>query len=323
VSQGLAFGPFLFTKGGGSLNLHAELFDGLRKAWAAYIQPIQRHQKQDDPKGGRKMQRKLVLLGTIIAIMLVTVPLAQAITFGQPDDDAHPNVGAMIVEDRDGIFLYCSGTLIAPDVFLTASHCTVAAAFYGADPHDVWVTFDPVYNSSATLHRGTYFINPNYGHDMHDLHDVAVIILDTPIPSTAEDSENGIDPAQLPPAGLLDSMKKAHELKGRKFVTVGYGRLRDDKTGGPHAIGGAGERYNAEQTFQALKPFWLQISMNPSTGNGGTCYGDSGGPHFLDGTDMVVSLTVTGDAWCRATDVTYRLDTESARNYLQQFVDLP
>jgi hypothetical protein len=185
------------------------------------------------------------------------------------------------------------------------------------------VTFDPVYDEFATLHPGTYDINPNYGHDMHDLHDVAVITLNPPIPSTTEDPVNGIDPAQLPPAGLLDDMKKAHELKGQQFVTVGYGRLRDDKTGGWHAMGDYGERYYAEQTFQALKPYWLQISMNPSTGNGGTCYGDSGGPHFLGDSDMVVSLTVTGDAWCRATDVTYRLDTDSARAYLEDFVDLP
>jgi hypothetical protein len=261
------------------------------------------------------MRRKLLSITIVIAIMLIAVPLVQAITFGQPDGEDHPNVGAMIVEDRDGVFLYCSGTLIAPDVFLTASHCTIAAAFYDADPHDVWVTFDPVYDENATLHRGTYDINPNYGHDSHDLHDVAVIILDEPI--------TDIDPAQLPPAGLLDDMKADHELKGHKFVTVGYGRLRDDKTKGPQAMGDAGERYMAEQTFQALKPFWLQLSMNPSTGNGGTCYGDSGGPHFLGDSDMVVSLTVTGDAWCRATDVTYRLDTESARAYLSQFVNLP
>jgi hypothetical protein len=43
----------------------------------------------------------------------------------------------------------------------------------------------------------------------------------------------------------------------------------------------------------------------------------------MGASDMVVSLTVTGDAWCRATDVTYRLDTESARAYLSEFVDLP
>ena len=262
------------------------------------------------------MTRKVLRIAIPIAILLIAVPLAQAITFGQPDGNGHPNVGAMIVLEPDGsMWLYCSGTLISPTVFLTAAHCTAAAAAYGAAPEDVFVTFDPVYDENATLHPGTYHLNPNYGHDMHDLHDVAVIVLD--------ESITDITPAALPPAGLLDDMKKTHELKGQQFVTVGYGRLRDDKTKAWQAIGDAGERYFADQTFLALKPYWLQISMNPSTGSGGTCYGDSGGPHFLGDTDMVVSLTVTGDAWCRATDVTYRLDTDSARDYLSQFVDLP
>jgi hypothetical protein len=262
------------------------------------------------------MYKKLLVITMIVLIVLAIVPIALAITFGQPDGNGHPNVGAMIVEEPDGVkYLYCSGTLIASDVFLTAAHCTAAAAAYGADPHDAYVTFDPVWDENATLHRGTYYLNPNYGHDMHDLHDVAVIKLDNPI--------TNIDPATLPPAELLSDMKKDKALKGQQFVTVGYGTLRDDKTRGQHALGSYGERYFAEQTFLALKPYWLQISMNPSTGSGGTCYGDSGGPHFLGDSDMVVSLTVTGDAWCRATDVTYRLDTDSARSYLSQFVALP
>jgi hypothetical protein len=37
----------------------------------------------------------------------------------------------------------------------------------------------------------------------------------------------------------------------------------------------------------------------------------------------VVALTVTGDSVCRATDVDYRLDTPSARDFLRQFVTLP
>lgn len=262
------------------------------------------------------MNRRILFICLILIVALIIVIPVQAITFGQPDGDGHPNVGAMIVQEPDGVkYLYCSGTLIAPDVFLTAAHCTAAAAYYGAEPHDAYVTFDPVWDENATLHRGTYHLNPNYGHDSHDLNDVAVIILDEPI--------TDIEPASLPEAGLLATMKKDKEIKGQQFVTVGYGTLRDDKTGGPHALGDYGERYFAEQTFQALKPYWLQISMNPSTGSGGTCYGDSGGPHFLGDSDMVVSLTVTGDAWCRATDVTYRLDTDSARAYLSQFVELP
>jgi secreted trypsin-like serine protease len=262
------------------------------------------------------MKKLFVALVLTLLFGLLTFTVTLAITFGEPDGDGHPNVGAMIVLEPDGVkYLYCSGTLIAPDVFLTAAHCTIAAAAYGADPHDVYVTFDPVYDENATLHRGTYYLNPNYGHDSHDLHDVAVIILDKKIKK--------IEPATLPPAGLLNDMKMDKELKNQQFVTVGYGRLRDEKTRGPHTIGDAGERYFADQTFLALKPYWLQISMNPSTGSGGTCYGDSGGPHFLGESNMVVSLTVTGDAWCRATDVTYRLDTDSARSYLSQFVTLP
>jgi len=40
-------------------------------------------------------------------------------------------------------------------------------------------------------------------------------------------------------------------------------------------------------------------------------------------TDIVVLITVTGDAVCKATDRTYRMDTKSARSFLSDFVDLP
>ena len=63
--------------------------------------------------------------------------------------------------------------------------------------------------------------------------------------------------------------------------------------------------------------------MNPATGDGGTCYGDSGGPNFLGMTQIVAAITITGDMVCRATNVTYRLDTESARTFLAQYVTLP
>lgn len=265
------------------------------------------------------MTRKLSLPVFIVLILLIFVPAALAITFGEPDGDGHPNVGAMIVQPPDGEkFLLCSGTLIAPQVFLTAAHCAVVAAdFFGVDPHDTYVTFDPIWDENATLYRGTYDLNPSYGHDSYDANDIAVVILDEPI------TDPIIEPAALPPAGLLDDMKSNQTLIGKLFITVGYGQLRDEKTQGPHARGSTGERYVTEGTFQALKPYWLQISMNPSTGDGGTCLGDSGGPHFLGDSNVIASLTVTGDTNCRATDVTYRLDTDSARTYLSQFVSLP
>jgi hypothetical protein len=79
--------------------------------------------------------------------------------------------------------------------------------------------------------------------------------------------------------------------------------------------------------FFAINNTWMRISMNPSLGDGGTCYGDSGGPNFLgagsSATDIVAATTITGDFRCRATNVTYRLDTPSARSFLGQFVSLP
>src|SRR5262249_41519493 len=70
--------------------------------------------------------------------------------------------------------------------------------------------------------------------------------------------------------------------------------------------------------FNALNKGYLRLSQNPSTGNGGACFGDSGGPNFLmvDGRQVIVSITITGDAVCRATNVPSRLDTVSAQSFL-------
>jgi len=264
-----------------------------------------------------------LLLAVIAMINLAIAPLSHAITFGEPDEyEYYPNVGAMILQFNGEFHVFCSGTLIAPDVFLTAAHCTETAQSLGIPQDEAWVTFDAVFDEDSTMHRGTYSLNPNYGHDMHDRQDVAVVILDEPI--------YDIVPAELPPQGYLSDMKENKELKDQQLVTVGYGLVRNDKTKswksiiGGWPIANYSQRRFVEQTYLALAPYWLTLSKNPATGSGGGCYGDSGGPHFLlSNSNMVVSLTVTGDHWCRATEMTYRLDTDSARSYLADFVYLP
>jgi V8-like Glu-specific endopeptidase len=222
----------------------------------------------------------------------------------------------------EGVFEVCSGTLISETVFLTASHCTAFLdGFLAANPGaELLVTFDPTISESGTFFTGQWVTNPDFlsGNDAADTGDVAVIVLD---------QAPGITPASLPTAGLLDELKNAHILKDTRFTAVGYGAVRVINTTGPHGLLDNLDRNRVEQGFLSLTKAWLTLPMTQTTGNGGTCYGDSGGPHFihLNGveTTIVASVTVTGDTPCVATDKTYRVDTEAARGFLGQFVELP
>ena len=78
------------------------------------------------------------------------------------------------------------------------------------------------------------------------------------------------------------------------------------------------------QSFKNLFPAWLTLSGNTSADTELTCFGDSGGPHFLGDSNVIVSLTATGGGPCKSTEVTYRIDTPSARQYLaDQGIPLP
>ena len=261
--------------------------------------------------------RAAVLAAGLCLSMLVALP-GGAIVGGQLDGSRHPEVGALVF-DRDGEkALICSGSLISSTVYMTAAHCLDFLISEGVAPHDVWVSFDPTFDSSSRLHRGTYYQNPDFGSSSKDPHDVAVVVLDHAQRTT---------PAQLPTLGRLDQMKRQGTLSSTLFTTVGYGDIRTSKSGGPNVFQFDGQRRYATQSFQSLNSVWLTLSQNPATGNGGTCFGDSGGPHYFGAgsneTKVVASITVTGDPNCRSTDTTYRVDTQSARSFLGQFVTLP
>jgi hypothetical protein len=268
-------------------------------------------------------------LALVLAALLATalaVP-AGAITFGQPDGDRHPAVGAMfaVLPDGETIIQWCTGTLIDEDVFLTASHCTDAADFWATQGLEFFYTFDPVISLSGINYTGTRHTNPAYNRfqgklGVSDPGDIAVVVLD---------SSPGIVPARLPTANQLGQLQRSGVLRNTRFTAVGYGMVRDTMTHGFMAIEENLERRYVRQTFNSLTKAWLNLSMVNTPGNpgGGTCYGDSGGPHFLHlngvETDIVASVTVSGDAPCVALDKTYRTDTASARAFLATYVTLP
>jgi V8-like Glu-specific endopeptidase len=230
---------------------------------------------------------------------------ALAITNGSPDGNGHPNVGGLVASTAysDGTWIYCSGTLISPTVFLTAAHCDEGTS-------RVRVTFSSAYHDGDTTYAGTFHADPAYNQAQSDPHDIAVVVLDKPV--------KGITPGRLPAAGSLSNLPSTQQ-----FTSVGYGAYTVTNQPGGHAYLYDDVRGVATGTLDAINPAWLRISMNPSTGNGGTCYGDSGGPNFLGSSDVVAATTITGDAVCRSTNVDYRLDTPSARAFLRSYVALP
>jgi secreted trypsin-like serine protease len=247
---------------------------------------------------------RLIIL-TVLCTALASAAPAGAIVYGTPDGEGHPNVGGLVspTQFSDGTWLYCSGTLISPTVFLTAAHC-------GEDGERVGVTFDSAYQAGDPVHYGTFQADPLYSQAQSDPHDIAVVVFDQAI--------TGITPATLPAAGSLSRLPK-----NQTFTSVGYGAYEVTNGPGGHQYLYDDVRMRATGTLNATNRSWLRISGNPSTGNGGTCYGDSGGPNFLGTTQTVAAITITGDAVCRATNVTYRLDTESARSFLAEYVQLP
>jgi secreted trypsin-like serine protease len=270
---------------------------------------------------GKEFALRHLLIVTALAagLVLLSAPGASGIVYGQSDGNLHPNVGALVIELEGETFAVCSGTLISPTIFLTAAHCTsFTEQLLGS--RRVLVTFDPVFSPSGTFHAGTTFTHPDFGFSgpggRSDPHDIAVVELDSPV---------SITPAQLPRAGLLDELQATRTLRSQTFTAVGYGAVRETRRKSFENILPNDERRFGLQSALSLQKAWLTLSMNQATGNAGTCYGDSGGPHFLGGVEssLIVSLTVTGDAPCKATDVTYRLDTASARAFLSDFVDLP
>jgi V8-like Glu-specific endopeptidase len=250
------------------------------------------------------MRRRLLLAFALLLAVLLPAAPASAITDGTADGGAHPNVGGLVspTQYSDGTWIYCSGTLISPTVFLTAAHC--------AEGDRVGVTFAPAYQVGDKVYYGTFHADPAYPGPTSDPHDIAVVVLDKAV--------KGITPALLPRADSLSSVSSTQQ-----FTSVGYGAYEVTNSPGGHQYLYDDVRMVATGTLNAVNNSWLRISMNPSTGNGGTCYGDSGGPNFLGTSQVVAATTITGDSVCRSTNVDYRLDTPSARAFLGQYVTLP
>jgi len=244
----------------------------------------------------------------------------------QWDDDSDPST-------PDRVDWVCSGTMISPMVFLTAAHCTtdwpdgtrlgVSLAQDTQGALETWraagYTGDALFRKVAV--EGTAHADPRYPGPASNPHDIAVL--------TFQDGEQpgdrwAFEPAALPTLGQLSDMRP-RTRDSLDYTVVGYGTNEASRGPGGHTHGGGGVRMKAPESFNSLTGSWLKLDMHAQHGNGGACYGDSGGPNFgrIDGRLVLLGTTITGDVPCYATNVTYRMDTPSARDFLHRYVHLP
>lgn len=273
---------------------------------------------------------------TVAAVATVTLlgGPAGSITGNYVEDFQHPFVGLVVFYDDQGEFSHrCSGSLLTPIVFLTAGHCTEgvdsARVYFQQDAganFDPETEIDPVSGYPASCAAGTEDVcttsDELYNYGFHDFvgfpntRDAGLVILDEPI--------------TLPEYGVLAAPGSLDSLAGRlgkhnvTFTASGYGLSRTN----PAFTLSFRSRLMARSTLVNLRNaltsgFNLQTTANPGGGQGGTCFGDSGGPIFYGGfsSNTIVGVTSFGlSPTCSGVDFAYRTDRQAVLTWILNHV---
>ena len=280
------------------------------------------------------MRRLAVVLLATVPALLTLVGSSGAITGGQLDGNGHPNVAMIVFYQPDGRFR-CSATLVSPTVLVTAAHCTdgvrgkVIATFDSVAPTPTPRAADDPGDGTSSLGysapvtgwvTGTPHAHPLWDGELqlNDLHDVGVVVLDAPY---------GAAPAALPPRNYLEGLASGNGgLSKQTFTVVGYGVFFEKPTGGPQKPTAVADRTRrvADAVGQNISSQVLKLAENQkdSRADGGSCFGDSGGPVFHQGL-LVGDTSFGASQFCRSAGGYYRLDTDDARMFLDDYVKVP
>jgi secreted trypsin-like serine protease len=216
---------------------------------------------------------------------MLTASVVPAVA-GIADQGMDPAVVAVLVGDAGA----CSGVLIAPDVVLTARHCTAKTVSHVAcpsggpqvvsqlDPSSFRILVGEDVATGIVVAEGESVVVPTT--DILCGADIALLLLDRPIDS--------VKPAGVQAVGVA---------QGQHVRTVGYGRAS------------AGAPSDAKLLREHVEV--IATSATEFQAREAACLGDVGGPAFDEETGQVVGILSRGSPSCEATseyDVYTRAD---------------
>jgi hypothetical protein len=264
------------------------------------------------------LRRLIAFAATIVVALTVAGPASPLIGGTPTGTSQHTNVGAFGVVINGQFLEVCSGTVVAPNVVLTAGHCTVffEALETQTNPFDIIFTLDPSPTAASTLYDAVeFFTHPEYVDELRGnskcglfgqcTTDVGLAELATATPAT---------PAVLAAEGYVDTL----DLKTQLFTIVGYGVEGFANANTPLGPDG-GTRKSG--TFEAIPGQDVTgerfLKLSGRHFDTGTCFGDSGGPVFANGS-LVAVVSFGQSVVCASMGYYTRTDTESVSSWIEE-----
>ncbi|WNG61819.1 trypsin-like serine protease [Archangium gephyra] len=192
--------------------------------------------------------------------------------------------------------LLCTGSLIAPDVVLTAAHCLEIFGTDGAYEVFLGTKLLPEPEPGGRFVRVASAVrHPGYERTSH-AYDAALLRLAKPVNES---------PLPLPEPG------KAPLEPGQSARVVGFGDTKD-------ASAPAGQRRQGTLVLTQVEASGFRADPAPSM----SCVGDSGGPVLVrgaEGGEVLVGVTASGDVACREEAFNVRVDV-LLEDFIQPFL---